>query len=114
MVGHVVSLGAKTTTNKERHGYYGREQTMPAFLISYPCTRVVNSKEYMALVVYGIGSTHKYEFLKALFMHYAYTCGEPDSIHGANPYPAHDVPKYASPKFEKREKCRDLRLHTAA
>ena len=52
MVGHVVSLGTKTTTNKGRHGYYGSEQTMPVFLIPYPCTRVVNSKDYMALVVH--------------------------------------------------------------
>ena len=59
MVGHVVSLGTKTTTNKERHGYYGSEQTMPAFLISYPCTRVVNSKEHMALVVHTSTSLSK-------------------------------------------------------
>ena len=95
MVGHVVSLGTKTTTNIERHRYYGNEQTMPAFLILYPCTRVVNSKEYMALVAHIITALPKH--LEHNFIHYVYTCGEPGILYASNPYPAQDVPKYTSP-----------------
>ena len=68
MVGHVVSLGTKTTTNKERHGYYGSEQTMSVFLISYPCTRVVNLKGYMALVV-NTSMSLSQSSLRALCIH---------------------------------------------
>ena len=47
MVGQVVSeeqrTRSKDSTNKEQHVCYGSEETMPAFLILYPCTRAVTS-----------------------------------------------------------------------
>ena len=58
MVGQVVSeeqrTKSKDSTNKEQHGCYGTEQTLPAFLILYPCTRAVTNdhphvRKYMHL-----------------------------------------------------------------
>ena len=47
MAGQVVSWEQRTkskdSTNKKQHGCYGSEQTMPVFLILYPCTRAVTS-----------------------------------------------------------------------
>ena len=95
MVGQVVSWETKTTTNKEQHGYNGNEQMMPAYLILYLCTRVVEPptcKEVHALTHTTVPTFVRYRCRK-----------NNKNVHKALMYECTRMHKEATPRPTQRE-----------